>query len=228
MLESKTIETKTPAQLFEECSAAQGDACRFDLTPLKFALAKALLFGQPLFEPSPVVEHKPSFMNKNTYLKIRREFEQANKYRDLLNLLRECNQKNRLFVIAWWLKQEGVCEPEDILGSEEIRKLTRKRLGFLSTSEFKNANRVRAWLPYFERLLRDLGNRSRSALVRLGYEGTAVEAARGKRSAVEAACNWLADREPICDALTLRNAFSKIYGPHRLRRKGGAVLENSR
>jgi len=213
-------DSKEPAQLFEACCISEHDALKFDLTVLKFELSKALLFYQPLFEDAPVIDDS-SVINRETDLKIRRQLWEASKYRDLLELLRVSNtRETRLFVFAWWLKQENVCEPEDILGREEIQRLTRKRLGFLSKSEFEHADRVRVWLPYFERLLKDLKTTSRAQLVRSGYEGTAVEASCGKRSAVEAVCSWLSERSPICDALTLRNAFSKIYGPKRLQRKG--------
>jgi len=224
-VERNKANNKGPAELFEACCVSELDAVKFDLTAVKFELSKALLFYQPLFEAAPVIEDS-SVLDRDTDLKIREQLWDGSKYRDLLELLRVSNtRESRLFIFAWWLKQENVCEPEDILGREEIQRLTRKRLGFLSKSEFEHACRVRAWLPYFERLLKDLKTKSRAELVRSGYEHTAVEASYGKLSAVEAVCSWLSDRPPICDALTLRNAFSKIYGRKRLQPKEYPLLD---
>jgi hypothetical protein len=212
---------KTPAQLYEECVTAERDTAHLDLDPIKGVFAKYLFFDQPLFEPAPLINHA-SAIKKEVDLKIRRRLWQAQKYNDILEVLRRCvDRKARLFVISWWLKQEKVCEPEGILGGEELRKMARKKFWFLSQSEFEHANRVRVWLPYFKSLLKDLDDRTVAQLVRLGYQSAAVEAARGKRSAVEAACNWLAVRAlGRVDATTLRNAYSRLYGPNRLRRKG--------
>jgi hypothetical protein len=193
---------KTQGQLYEKCVAAERDAEAFpDLDPLKLLFAKSLFFGQPFFEPEP----------------------HGGKYRYILEFLRGCaNREERLFRIAWWLKQENVCEPEDILGAKELRKMARKMFHSLSESEFRHAGRVSAWLPYFEPLLADLKNRGLQQLEKLGYESAAVGAARGRRSAVEAACCWLESRGTV-DALTLKNAYSKVFGPKRLQRYGYAL-----
>jgi len=214
-------QAKSPVQLYEECATAERDAAKVDLDPIKILFAKFLFFGQPMFDPAPVMNDDP-VKDKEADLEIRTQLWQGRKYRDILEYLRlSANREDRLSFIAWWLKLENVCEPEYILGPEELRKKARKKFYFLSESEFENAGRVSAWLPYFERLLRDLDDRSIAELVRLGYESTAVAASRGKRSAVEAACNWLAlSDDGRVGALTLRNAYSKLYGPKRLRRRG--------
>jgi hypothetical protein len=101
----------------------------------------------------------------------------------------------------------------------------KKKLNFLSPSTFNHADKVRVWLPYFERLLRDSKDCDHECaqLSRMGYEKEAVGAALRKRSAVEAVSNWLASRRPRpADALTLRNAFSKVYGARRLRGAGSS------
>jgi hypothetical protein len=211
---------KTPDRLYEECTAAERKAVKIDLDPIKILFAKSLFFGQALFDPAPVMTADP-VKNKEADLKIRTLLWQGGKYRDILEVLRHCaNRQKRLFVIARWLKQENVCEPEDIIGPEHFRKLARKNFDFLSESGFEHANRVCVWLPYFKRLLEDLKHRTNAQLVRLGYDRSAVEDARGKRSAVAAACSWLASGEGSADALTLRNAYSRLCGPIRRQRKG--------
>jgi len=190
------------------------------LDKLKLIFAKVHLFGQPLFEPPPTV-NESSAINKEIDLKIRRRLWEAEKYRDILDLLRApTSQKNRLVLLARWLYQEKVCEPEAIVGIEELRRLATKTFRFISYSDVHHAERVRKWLPYFERLLTDhrAHKGAASELAKLGYDETAVRAASRKRSAIPAACEWLADRcdsVSKVDALTLQNAYSRFYGPKR-------------
>lgn len=161
-----------------------------------------------------------SAINRKTDLAIRTQLWQASKYRNILCLFRRWpGLKDRLFLLAWWLSHEKVCEPEDILGIEVLRKMAKKKFGKLSATDFRHADRVKAWLPYFERLLVDSAHKSVSQLVKLGYEETAAQAALKKRSAIEAACEWLASRQNSrnVDVLTLRNAYSRIYGPKKYR-----------
>jgi hypothetical protein len=65
--------------------------------------------------------------------------------------------------------------------------------------------------------------------VKLGYDERAVLAARRKRSAIPAACEWLADRGDSVsnvDALALQNSYSRVYGPkRRLVHKSSASLK---
>ncbi len=168
---------KSPVQLYEKCAVVERDSTKVDLDPIKMLIAKALFFGEPLFGPAPVMN---PVKDKAVDLKIRTKLWEAQKYRSILEYLRSCaNLENRLFLIAWWLKLENVCEPEEILGFDKFRKMARRKLFFLSDSEFRNAHRVLAWLPYFERLLRDLSGRSITHLVSLGYEESCVAATRG-------------------------------------------------
>jgi hypothetical protein len=89
----------------------------------------------------------------------------------------------------------------------------------LSVSDFHHADTVRAWIPYFERLLRDLrAARYSRGQVRRGYEEKAVQAAWKKRSPVAAACEWLAKSRPSLNitGATFANAYSRLYGSRRL------------
>jgi hypothetical protein len=226
--ETRKREAKVPAQFFEDCLAAEQDAVRFDLDKVKFALGKIVLFEQPLFEPAFLRDDALVTYQKQRYLKICRHLWQGSKYCDILDWLRRCrSREDRLYLIAWWLKAEKVCEPEGILGAEEVERMTKKKLHFLSRSEFEHADRVRVWLPYFKRLLKDSKNMSEAGLVSSGYEERAVKASLATRSAVQAACNWLAKSPPACSALTLRNAFSRVYGPKRMRRRGYPPVDNA-
>lgn len=207
-------------ELYRQCLAAEQTLTNQDMVKVKLILAKGLLFGRPLFEPPPTVD-KSSVLNKETDLKIRRQLWEAGKYRHILDLMRtQTKREGRLFLLACWLSQEKVCEPEDIVGIKVLRQLAKKTFRFLSASDFHHAGRVRQCLPYFESLLTDFGTHKGvvSELVKLGYDEAAIQAARRKSSAIPAACEWLAGRrDPVSnvDALTLQNAYSRVYGPKR-------------
>lgn len=105
------------------------------------------------------------------------------------------------------------------MGNERFQRLVKKACKGISDADFRRADQVRTWLPYFSRLLQDGREQESAKLVELGYCSDAVLSCEGKRSAVEAACDWLASR-PGCegiDAPSFRNAYSRIYGPKRRR-----------
>jgi hypothetical protein len=204
-------------ELYRQCLDAEQNLTKKGMDKLKLLFVKGLFFGRPLFEPPPTVDEF-SAINKETDLKIRRRLWDAGKYRTILDLLRkQTKREDRLFCLAWWLHQEKVCEPEEILGIKELRRRAKKTFHFLSASDFYHAERVRKCLPYFEKLLADFVTHKRnvSKLVKLGYEEVAIRAASKKKSAIPAACEWLANRRDSVsnvDALTLQNAYSRVYG----------------
>jgi hypothetical protein len=207
-------------ELYRQCLAEEQNLTKQDMDKLKLMFVKGLFFDQPpFFDPPPTVDES-SALNKQTDLKIRIRLWEAAKYRYILDIMRtQTKREIRLFLLAWWLKQEKVCEPEDILGIEVLRRPAKKIFHFLSPTDFHHAERVRKCLPYFERLLTDFDTHKGvvSELVKLGYDEAVVLAARKKRSAVPAACEWLAERGSVSnvDALTLQNAYSRVYGPKR-------------
>lgn len=206
-------------ELYRQCLAKQ-NSTKQDPGKLKLIFARGFFFGRPLFEPPPTADES-SAINKETDHKIRRQLWEAGKYRHILDLVRtQTKREGRLFLLARWLSQEKVCEPEDIVGIELLRRLAKKTFRILSSSDFHHAGRVRKCLRYFEKLLTDFGTHKGavSELVKLGYDEAAVGAARRKRSAIPAACEWLAGRRDSVsnvDALTLQNAYSRVYGPKR-------------
>jgi hypothetical protein len=199
-------------ELYQQCLAKQQNWMKLDLGKLKLIFAKEFLFGRPLFSPLSVAD-KVSVINRRIDLEIRNQLWEAGKYRDILQALRaQTKQEGRLFVLAWWLSQEKVCEPEDIIGSEMLRQLAKKLFGCLSTKDFQHADAVRAWIPYFDNLIRDFrAVKDSSKLVKQGYDEKAVWVALNKRSPISAACDWLAPRLGV-DSPALANAYSRIYG----------------
>jgi len=199
---------------------AKQSSIKQDLGKLKLMFAKDYFFGRPVFGPPPMLDGS-SVINQETDPKIHRQLSDAGKYRHILALVRrQTKREARLWLLAWWLSQEGVCEPEDIVGIELFRRLAKKTFRCLSASDFDHADRVRKCLPYFEKLLSDFATYKEPVpdLVKMGYDEAAVRATIRKRSAIPAACEWLANRRDSVvnvDALTLQNAYSRIYGPKR-------------
>jgi hypothetical protein len=215
---SSALNRIKPAQLYQQCLRDERQAAKLDLAKLKVILAKRLFFGQPLFGSPPVVD-EASAIAKELDLRIRRQLWQASKYRQILRLLRRCTKpEDKLFLLAWWLSQEKVCEPEDIVGIGALRRMAKRKFRRLSAADFQHADTVRVWLPYFNRLINDSESNSVTKLVTLGYDAAAARAAARKRSAIEAASTWLADRPGSnVDVPTLRNAYSRVYGTKRRR-----------
>lgn len=129
----------------------------------------------------------------------------------------------RLLLVARWLKQEGVCEPEEFLPKKVLHSLLtnyREKEKISMPRDLLYFRLVRIWLPYFERLLTKLRtvektNRGdKATLVMQGFDEMAVDAAFGRKSAVQAAVSWLAFYKGI-DARTLENAYSRILSRTR-------------
>jgi hypothetical protein len=207
-------------ELYQQCLKREKGFTSANFQELQLQMGKALLFGRPLFEPDPDLD--PSAIKPERDLKIRKGLWRGAKYRDILELLQKCrDRETRLFLLAWWLKSEGVCEPEDLISGGKIRRLSKERLRGLSFADFQNAFIVQAWLPYFQGLLaamrhaREGPSTSLDQFVEAGFDRTAALAANKKRSAVPAICDWLAAPgrlERQVDAPALRNAYSRVFG----------------
>jgi hypothetical protein len=105
-------------ELYQQCLTAEQSPTKQDWGKLKLMFAKGYFFGRPVFEPPPTLDES-SAKNKETDLKVRRLSWEAYKYRHILDLVRtQTKRGGRLFLLARWLSQEKVCEPEDIVGIE--------------------------------------------------------------------------------------------------------------
>lgn len=141
--------------------------------------------------------------------KLRTYLRAGAKYLNLVTYLRTIrDNERRWLILAGWLRHENVCEPEDFLPRSVFSKATRGRFTVIRYGQL-----VEAWLPYFEKLIKDsreLGKRGRQneALREAGYDPLAIDTVLGgrKRSAVAAACAWLASRYEV-DAPSFLNAY---------------------
>ena len=129
------------------------------------------------------------------------------------------DKETRWELIARWLKQENICEPEDILPFS-LNRLASKRLRRLSIKDTAYASVVEIWGPYFMQLMGELENAGElthlkeSRLIAMGYDREVIESTVGKGSPIAAICDWLEGRElfPGKDARTIRNAHSRCFG----------------
>jgi hypothetical protein len=138
---------------------------------------------------------------------------------DLIDLLKQCAKQQDLdlwWVLGTWLKQHGIRQPKDFLPPKIYNKLTRDsrvRIRPIRFRELVYSANVEAWLPYFQRLYRDLAEKKKTihrpteALIDDGYEEAAVRATSRKHRAISAVFEWLAPRLHI-EVETLKNAYS--------------------
>lgn len=162
------------------------------------------------------------------------EAELAARYRlirEFMSTAKDTDERLRAF--AQWAWAEVGVEPNEALGAEAASRLISdnlKRVRQIPFNDLRYAGMVRAWLPYAERLLKDVekcraGVRDvQNELRKLGYDSFFAELAASKswRSAVALTCEWLAMREGIekvkprktgeDTARTLRNAYTRIFG----------------
>ncbi len=165
----KTVpEHLPPKELFEACLEEQK---RIEAIPpqkrVEYIL-RDLLFLR-LFEPAALPGSEPSGLerpfNFSTAEPLDLQVSEADwRYRTLLEELRkQPDRELRWLLVARWLKQEGVCEPDQFLPDETLRNLLRKFREHLrrrrfpaSPTDLRHAASVKLWLPYFERLLTEL------------------------------------------------------------------------
>jgi hypothetical protein len=206
-----------PTELFKQCEEAERAAANIDVEKIKLILARQYLFETDHFPPLEIdVDSRQSGARRRRSSRIEAAIWDSNKYHWMLELLRTAQTRSaRLLLIAWWLNQEQICAPEEIISSKELRRVARKHFRLLSAAEFRYADMVRTWIPYFDSLRHDLRTlKSPSQLTSIGYDPAAVMASLKKRSSVSAACEWLAQRSHVA-AGRLANAYSHLYGPKR-------------
>lgn len=214
------VPNQTPQELFAACEERERGVDPEENERLKHWLAGELAFSElePPFEPDAELDAPPSD-NDSDDLKVRRAIHYGNRYWALLCWLKALHSMPyRWLLLALWLKQEKICEPRDLLPPVLYEKLISEKLAILRVSKTELAywQMVEIWIPYFDRLLMDRhrlkkdGSRDPDQELRnAGYDPKAVIAAIKKRTAREAAYEFLANRRKV-DAGTIRNAHSKM------------------
>lgn len=128
----------------------------------------------------------------------------------------------RLLCIARWLKQEGICEPEEILSRSLLQRLLKQfaKKERISKTDVFYSRVITIWRPYFEQLRasdRELGERNRGnteELLKQGYDLEAINIALANGSLVATIANWIELRIGV-DARTLENAHARLNAARR-------------
>jgi hypothetical protein len=186
-------------------------------------LANFLLLGVPLFREFelPRDDDLVPYPLRLSYGQPKHDLRSTGewRYEMILHLLRrETDRGLRLLLLARWLKQECVCEPEDLLPLDEAANLTRKimqQIG-LRPTDMAYWMLIKKWKRYFALLLSELKTTKDEsggslALIKRGYDQDAIALASRKKSEVAASIAWLSQRTQISQH-ALENAWSRMSG----------------
>jgi len=140
------------------------------------------------------------------------------RYQELLRMLKQFDDAElRWLLVARWLHEEEVCEPDEFLHPTILQHLIKKYLAQtakFSTTDCRNWCLIRTWALYFSplqdaaRKIPKMTRRRKELLAGLGFDEGAVHYISVTRSLVGAIASWLEDRGKG-DARTLENAYSR-------------------
>jgi hypothetical protein len=213
---------RDPRELFKACMDREQLLERTGIKAILRSIDRFFLFDFPLFEDKP-----GDFANGGYPLQftITRPEDAKGpnaewRYTELLRHLKKLHERElRWLLIARWLDEEDVCEPEEFFPERMLEQMLKRhnaQMMCTSPADLFHSYLVRIWHPYFSNLLADLRGlpknyrRGREALVKRGYEPLAVEYALGLRSAVRATVGWLDEVRGKGEARTLENAYSRV------------------
>jgi lambda repressor-like predicted transcriptional regulator len=210
-----------PNELFKACETHEK---RFEsISGKEFLqiLDRLHLFGEPVFSDEPASRARRGYpLNLVITRPKRAKGSKAEwHYTELLRHLKKISEPDlRWLLIARWLEAEGICHAEEFLPREILGRLlsrvSRKRMR-VSPSDLWQGRLMGIWLPYFTKLLSDRDKLPKThrgpidALLRMGYDRRAVEAADDRRSELQATVRWLASRKGLTER-TLENAYSRL------------------
>jgi hypothetical protein len=213
--------------LFVACKSKEARICSDLYKKNIHFLYRRWLFEAPLFWPSPLGGWPPF---ERRFNRKRHPFTFAIaqnpndglstdewKYRQIVNLVRaEKSPHFRWLLMARWLKQENVCEPDELLPRRAHDELLRQYLKArrVSVQDLAYWALVGTWKPYFERL-KKASAKARSvetdpalSLAGDGYHPDAITFTLKKKNVLSAVMHWIAKSRNIPLA-TLRNAYSR-------------------
>ncbi len=216
-----------PPDIFAKCEAREHQIGKFSTKEVLQAGDRLYLFTFPLFSDKPGDWSNDAYPLQFTIPQPKgaKGSNDGWRYTELLRHLKKIDETEmRWLLIARWLYDAGVCEPEEFLPEgvlQRILKRLSKRRMQISPSDLSRWQLVTIWRPYFENLLLarkklPRTNRGpRNSLLELGYSEDAIDLASGKRSAVQITTSWLELRKGMnvrkrMTARTLENAYSRV------------------
>lgn len=208
----------SPKELYQSCATRERNLDRAGLDRIFEWLTRELIF-QPLF--ATYSESASAVPNADSRGRVIDEaIWRGNKYRELRELLAKSKGiEARWILLARWLRQEGICEPEQFLPKEmDLKTLTRKLWRGTRRQDCFYVTLVEIWRPYFLRLLDDRDRlkangvrRIGQELENLGYDAAAIGVAVHEKRPLEAIYSWLSLRK-VGTADSVRNACARASG----------------
>jgi hypothetical protein len=196
----------SPKDLFKSCLRREETLEKVDIDEFRRQLAKALIFGPIFVAPGttidPIEEGMWEGIKESTRRAIEESIWRGSKYQHLLELSKKAHDREtRWIVLARWLRQENVCEPEEFLPKKLLDNLIYEIWKGTRLDDPMDVTLVEIWLPYFQRLIAEAEvlrqqnvRRIAEELVKAGYDPNAAELAQNERSPFETLYAWLAIR----------------------------------
>lgn len=216
--------TQSILEMFKDCMAREERILSSKYKNNVQMLFRHSLFSTPLFWPDPIGGWEP-FEKEFSKWRWPFTFSLAQKpednastaewrYQKLRELLRAEKDKELCWlIVARWMKQEKVREPEEFVPKQMLDRLLRRYMKSkrISPSDLAYWAAVIAWKPYFVRLQSDLRNVSeeqQAALEKMGYDPGAIKCATSRRSLESAIIAWISERRHM-QSRTFWNAYSR-------------------
>jgi hypothetical protein len=213
---NQTVEQSDPESIYKACLAQEKNTLK-NWCGYPELVYRLFVLEHPIFPASMFIRDGAEKLGAKDRDILDRAL-LGNRCRGVFSRLKEAGTiEERWEILASWLKQEGVCKPEQILPFN-IGKLARSR--FFPTKVALYAILVEIWGPYFVGLMArippgGLTDRNRARLRNLKYDDDAITSVGSHQDPIPAICEWLANRElflkPV-DARTIRNAHSRCFG----------------
>jgi hypothetical protein len=221
-----TYDETTPSGLYAMCTDLEARMEKMDIREIQSSSAWCFLFELKLFTSNPSGDSDTS--NEQQFLGDPFSFSIAGpdskvsqpdwRYQELLRLLKRIDDAElRWLLVARWLYNEGVCEPDEFLPPTILQHLIKRylaRTSKFSTTDCHIWHMINVWTRYFSPL-QDAARKipktdpDREKLIaNLGYDKGAVRLILTTRSLVRAITIWLEERGKG-DARSLENAYSR-------------------
>jgi hypothetical protein len=219
-----------PKELFAICTAQEQRTKKRDVANVLDDFAKFYLFDRPLFGVSAEWSNSGYSLLFTIPEPVNKIPDTDWRYAEFVKHLKALDDHElRWVLVARWLKEENICEPDKFLPPDVLRRALKKVRVMQVRSSPTDVylwRLVRIWLPYFGNLNEDRRKIPASrrgpgdALVNMGYSKDAVSWSLETHSLIQAITNWLAERSTTphskrVSARTLANSYSKVLASTR-------------